>query len=75
MKRRQLADLEIGRIWVISPEDVILLKLVAGRWRDLGDIVDVRFMESELDKDYMRHWADKLDVREKLEEMLQSPLY
>lgn len=73
MKRRQLEDLKIGKTWVITSEDVVLLKLVAGRWRDLGDIQDVRFMEGELDQDYLRHWADRLGVREKLEEVLDTP--
>ncbi len=73
MKRRRLADLDIGKTWVITPEDIVLLKLVAGRHRDLGDVEDVRFMEGELDVEYMRHWADRLGIRDKLEDELAMP--
>jgi hypothetical protein len=73
MSRRRLAELGIGKTWVITAEDIILLKLVAGRSRDMGDIEDVRFMEGDLDYDYMRHWADRLGVRDKLEEELARP--
>jgi hypothetical protein len=74
MKRRRLADLELGKTWVISPEDIVLLKLIAGRYRDLGDIEDIRTMEGELDVDYLRYWADKLGIRDKLDEQLSRPL-
>ena len=74
MERRQLADVEgIGRAWLVTAEDVILLKLVAGRYRDRGDIEDVRFMHGELDADYMRHWAQELGVSEELEALLSRP--
>jgi hypothetical protein len=73
MNRRQRADLSIGPVWVITPEDIVLLKLVAGRSRDMGDIEDVRFMEGDLDEAYMRHWADRLGIRDKLEQELARP--
>jgi hypothetical protein len=73
MKRRRLADLDIGKTWVITPEDIVLLKLIAGRHRDLGDIEDVRFMEGDLDVDYMRFWADRLGIREQLDAELARP--
>ena len=41
MKRRRRVDAEGRMLWVITPEDVVLLKLLAGRPRDRGDIEDV----------------------------------
>lgn len=75
MERRVLIDVEnIGRSSVISPEDLILLKLVAGRPRDMGDIEDVRFMQGDLDAEYMRQWAEELGVSTALNELLAKPL-
>jgi hypothetical protein len=56
--------------WLVSPEDLILLKLLAARPRDLADIGDVLFTQGQLDKTYLRHWADELGVRAALEEAL-----
>ena len=61
------------RVWLISPEDLILLKLLAGRHRDRGDIADIVFTQGQLDADYMRQWADRLGVRDALENVLTEP--
>jgi hypothetical protein len=74
LARRQLAEVEdIGRVWIVSPEDIILQKLVAGRHRDRGDIEDIRFMSGELDEPYMRRWAEDLGVSKELEQVLATP--
>jgi predicted nucleotidyltransferase len=56
--------------WLVTPEDLILLKLLAGRPRDSADVVDILTMQLRYDVDYMRHWADVLGIRTKLNEML-----
>jgi hypothetical protein len=72
--RRLQVDVEnLGTTWVVTPEDLVLLKLIAARPRDLGDIDDVRFMHGELDSNYMREWAKQLGVAEELEEILAKP--
>lgn len=74
MERRIAAEVEnIGSASIVSPEDLILLKLIAGRPRDMGDIDDVRFMHGDLDVDYMRHWATRLEMAEALEDLLKKP--
>jgi hypothetical protein len=72
MARRSRAEAEGRRLWLVSPEDLVLLKLLAGRPRDLGDVADVLFMQGQLDVEYMRRWAVKLGVIEELERRLQE---
>lgn len=72
LKRRISANVEGRLLWVITPEDLILFKLVAGRPRDMIDIQDVLCMQGTLDEAYMRRWAEPLGVAEKLEEVLAS---
>ena len=55
------------QVAVVSPEDLIVLKVLAGRPRDAIDVQDVLFMQGELDRDYMKHWAARLGVLENLE--------
>ncbi|MGC4002508.1 MAG: nucleotidyltransferase [Pirellulales bacterium] len=62
LARRQLVDYEGFRFWCAAAEDVILLKLIANRSRDLGDVEDVLFMQGLLDVEYMRRWARELEV-------------
>ena len=56
----------------MSPEDLILLKVLAARPRDIGDIEDVLLAQGDLDEAYMRQWAKELGVAEKLEEVLSQ---
>jgi hypothetical protein len=57
---------------LVSPEDLILLKLIAHRPRDIGDIGDVLFTQGTLDLSYMRNWATKLGVLDRLEKALSD---
>jgi hypothetical protein len=50
MARRVTCDFRDRHIDVVSPEDLVLLKLLANRPRDLGDIQDIRFMQRQLDE-------------------------
>ena len=55
-----------------SPEDILLLKLIAHRPRDLSDIGDILFTQGELDWGYLRRWADLIGVRDPLEAVLKQ---
>lgn len=57
---------------VVTPEDLIVLKCLSNRPRDLIDIQDVLFMQGELDREYMRHWAERLGASQTLEESLRK---
>lgn len=67
MKRRARLDADGKELWVVSAEDLILFKLLADRPRDRGDVADVFFIQGSLDVDYLRGWAAKLGVSERLE--------
>jgi hypothetical protein len=69
-RRDQIDDLDV---WFVSPEDLILLKLLAGRPRDVADVGDILFTQGQLDETYLRLWADQLGVRAALESVLASP--
>jgi hypothetical protein len=56
----------------VSAEDLILLKLIAGRTRDRADIDDLLLTRAELDEPYLRRWADTLGVEAKLDEVLAN---
>jgi hypothetical protein len=68
LDRRISYELPTGdRLWVYSPEDIILQKLVWGggdrsekQWRDVLGVIKVQ--RSKLDFNYLRQWADKLDI-------------
>lgn len=69
-RREQLDDLSV---WFVSPEDLILLKLLARRPRDLADIGDILFTQGQLDESHMRHWAQELGILVELLKVLDQP--
>jgi hypothetical protein len=74
MKRRARLDADGRVLWVVSPEDLVLFKLLAGRARDLGDIADVLFIQGSLDEAYMRGWARELGIGEQLQKALAEQI-
>ena len=73
LARRRRETLDDQTVWLVSPEDLVLLKLLAGRPRDVADVGDVLFIQGQLDEGYLRRWADQLGVREALERVLAEP--
>lgn len=69
--RRVRATLADHDIWVISAEDLVLHKLLTGRGRDESDVDDVLFLQGPFDLDYMRRWAEALEVLNVLNRKLQ----
>lgn len=58
-------------VMVCSPEDLLLLKLVAARGHDLLDAEHVvRLQHQRLDRDYLAMWADRLGVSESLNQLM-----
>jgi hypothetical protein len=70
LARRVREQFDDVPIWVVSAEDLVLLKLLAGRPRDLADVGDVMFTQGDLDRDYLHRWAGELGVLPELERAL-----
>ncbi len=70
LARRRQAQANGFQAWFVSPEDLILLKLVASRPRDLSDVADILFIQGKLDEGYLRRWAKELNVETRLEAAL-----
>ena len=79
LTRRRRVEIFGTKVWVASPEDLILYKLIAHRYKDLGDVEAILVRRrGQLDLAYLRKWADeiargtgKFEVPGKLEEFLQ----
>ncbi len=74
LARRKRQQVDGMPVWLVSAEDLILLKLIASRPRDLVDIDDVLFIQGSLDEDYMRRWGEKLHVLSELDRALARRL-
>ncbi len=72
LERRQLRETDGVQGWFATAEDVILLKLMAGRRKDLVDIGDILLVSGDLDVGYMRKWAEELGVAQPLEDALDE---
>lgn len=70
VSRRRREQIDDRTIWLVSPEDLVLLKLISHRPRDMSDIADVLFTQGRLDETYLRHWAGELGVRAELDRVL-----
>jgi hypothetical protein len=74
LARAKPEQIDAVTVRVVTPEDLILLKLLARRPRDLADIGDILFIQGTLDEAYLRRWAGDLGVLKELEEILaESP--
>ena len=72
LERRQRHPTDGFEAWFVSPEDLILLKLLANRPKDRVDVGDILFIQGSLDRDYMRRWARDLGVEAELNTALQQ---
>jgi len=72
LARRRREELDGFPVWFVSPEDLVLLKLLSHRPRDIADIGDILFTQGELDEDYMHDWARQLGLDEELERVLEE---
>lgn len=71
-RRRIRKNLNGIRSWLIAPEDLIIHKLIAGRDRDLADIMDIILMNPTIEKKYLDHWANELGLGEQLSGQLKK---
>ena len=57
----------------MAPEDIILLKLIAYRRKDQADVEEIFAVCKDLDFSYLREWAAKLSLEDRLAEFLSRP--
>jgi len=71
LTRRRLIPVADFSVWTCSPEDLILLKLKAGRPQDFEDVLGiVRHQRASLAHEYLRQWADRLGLQGELRYVL-----
>jgi hypothetical protein len=71
LRRRQRQEIDHFQSWFVTPEDLILLKLLAARPKDLVDVNDILFIQGTLDEDYLRRWAPQLGIERALDDALR----
>lgn len=68
LARRHALQLFGVSLYVCSPEDLVLLKLKAGRPRDFEDVLGIIMNPHvHLDLDYLWNWADRLGIQGELQ--------
>lgn len=70
LARAREATIGASRVRVMAPEDLVLLKLIANRRKDLADVEEIIGLCKDLEVPYLRAWAERLDVAERLNEFL-----
>jgi hypothetical protein len=71
LERAVSVRLREQEVRIAAPEDVILLKLLAGRGQDLVDAENVaRTQRDALDRSYLRQWAGRLSLADPLKKLL-----
>ena len=66
--RAREANIGPERVRVMSPEDIILLKLLASRRKDLADVEEIVVVCKDLDTRYLEDWARRLNISDRLSE-------
>jgi hypothetical protein len=73
LKRRRSATVLGAEAYVVSPDDLLLYKLIAGRPQDYADADKlVRFGRAPEDSDYVRARAREWDVEDRLDRVLRD---
>ena len=68
--RRVRVNLLGRKIWIPTPEDVIVQKMIWNRPKDREDVLGViAANRMSLDRDYLNHWCGELGVRDAFDEL------
>jgi predicted nucleotidyltransferase len=59
VERSQVIDLGVIQLRLPTPEDLIIMKAVAHRPKDLGDIQAIGASHPDLDKARIRYWVEQ----------------
>ena len=67
IKRRLKVPLDDFEIYMATAEDIILMKLLAGRPKDFQDAISIFVkQQNQLNHDYLRAWAKALSIYDEL---------
>jgi predicted nucleotidyltransferase len=58
LERVRYVQIGNTRVRFVSPEDLIIHKIIAGRPRDLEDVRSLLLKQTSLDEIYLRHWLE-----------------
>ena len=69
LSRRRSVELEAGfQTYVVTPEDLLVYKLIAWRQKDRSAIERLLAVQQDLDWDYVKRWAARFDVEGRMRE-------
>lgn len=66
LNRSIIVEVDSFTYQTLAIEDVLILKLIANRFRDAADIESILATKPDLDQDYMNNWLDEFDLRDRL---------
>lgn len=70
IQRKRKIEVRGKGIWIISPEDLILAKLLSGREQDILDAkLIVKMQKKSLDISYLRDYAKRLNLTKSIEKL------
>ena len=72
LERRRRVVLGSHQLWLISPEDLVLLKAFSDRQRDFEDLTMLFGNGPSLDQNYINRWAQMLDESVRTSEVTES---
>jgi hypothetical protein len=73
LSRRRELDILGVRLFVASPDDLVIFKLIAGRPQDFADIDRlIRFGRAPEDEGYVRKWAREWEVESEFDRALAA---
>lgn len=68
LQRKELIQVNDFSLYISSPEDLIILKLLSGREQDRLDAEKIlKIQKDNLDQEYIRHWTERLGLEFKKE--------
>lgn len=70
--RRHRAGAGGWETWFVTAEDLVLLKLLAGRNKDQADVSDILWVQGQLDLQHLRSWASRLGIADALEAAIRE---
>ncbi|MBO6938500.1 MAG: hypothetical protein JJ863_26270 [Deltaproteobacteria bacterium] len=67
LARRERCEVLGVAAWIVSSDDLLIYKLIAGRPQDLADVDKlIRFRRAPLDRAYVDRWAREWEVEDQL---------